>query len=62
MDLTVSILGHALTAIAALLAIHGKTWDEKQVGSRRVTRIGGIAVGEAVVGQGVSIFRQSTNI
>ncbi|AWF81589.1 hypothetical protein BTJ40_12560 [Microbulbifer sp. A4B17] len=57
MDLTISILGHALTAIAALLAIHGKTWDEAQVGLRRVTRTGGIAAGVAVVGLALSIFQ-----
>ncbi|WP_444913643.1 hypothetical protein [Microbulbifer sp. TRSA007] len=57
MDLTISILGHALTAIAALLAIHGKTWDETQIGLKRVTRIGGVAAGVAVVGLALSIFQ-----
>ncbi|WP_444930721.1 hypothetical protein ACJJIF_02770 [Microbulbifer sp. SSSA002] len=57
MDLTISILGHALTAIAALLAIHGNTWDESQVGLRRITRVGGVAAGVAVVGLALSIFQ-----
>ncbi|WHI46985.1 hypothetical protein ACJJIW_18450 [Microbulbifer sp. JMSA004] len=57
MDLIISILGHALTAIAALIAIYGKTWDESRVGIKRITRVGGVAAGVAVVGLALSVFQ-----
>ncbi|TNC80244.1 MAG: hypothetical protein C9356_15055 [Oleiphilus sp.] len=57
MDLLLTILGHLLTLVGAIVAVLGDTYRSGQSGLRRVTRVGWIAAGVATVGIGINIYQ-----